>query len=106
MVCSNRICAWLERSGTIIAKFWLSISAEEQLRRFQAREVTEYKPYKITDEDWRNRKQWPAYEAAVNEMVVRTSTPDAPWTLVAGDDKRAARLTILETLVGRLERAL
>lgn len=96
----------LTSHGALLLKFWLHISPQEQLRRFEDRQRTAYKQHKITDEDWRNRKQWPAYEAAVNEMVVRTSTPDAPWTLVAGDDKRAARLTILETLVGRLERAL
>ncbi len=92
--------------GTLLLKFWLHVSPQEQLRRFKDRQRTAYKQHKITDEDWRNRKQWPAYEAAVNEMVVRTSTPDAPWTLVAGDDKRAARLTILATLVERLERVL
>ena len=96
----------LASHGTLLLKFWLHVSPQEQLRRFKDRQRTAYKQHKITDEDWRNRKQWPAYAAAVNEMVVRTSTPDAPWTLVAGDDKRAARLTILETLVERLERAL
>ena len=67
---------------------------------------TAYKQHKITDEDWRNREKWDAYEAAVNDMVVRTSTRDAPWTLVAGNDKRLARIQVLETVCERLERAL
>jgi polyphosphate:AMP phosphotransferase len=96
----------LTSQGALLLKFWLHVSPQEQLRRFKDRQRTAYKQHKITAEDWRNRKQWPAYAAAVNEMVVRTSTPDAPWTLVGGDDKHAARLTILETLVERLERAL
>ncbi len=96
----------LTRHGIVLLKFWLHVSPEEQLRRFKDRQRTAYKQHKITDEDWRNRKQWPLYVAAVNEMVVRTSTPEAPWTLVSGDDKRVARLEILETLVGRLEKAL
>ena len=96
----------LTRSGVIVAKFWLTISAEEQLRRFQAREVIEYKQYKITDEDWRNRSKWDAYRLAISDMIDRTSTPQAPWTLIEAEDKRWARVKVLETLCERLEAAL
>ncbi|QKQ27890.1 hypothetical protein HUE57_17595 [Candidatus Reidiella endopervernicosa] len=87
-------------------KFWLHISPEEQLQRFKAREEIPYKEHKITDEDWRNREQWEAYQSAVNEMVVRTSTEYAPWSLIPGNDKRFARIEIMKTLCERLEAAL
>ncbi|HLA76914.1 MAG TPA: polyphosphate:AMP phosphotransferase [Vicinamibacteria bacterium] len=92
--------------GIVLGKFWLHLGKDEQLRRFEDRRETTYKQHKITEEDWRNREKWDAYVAAVHDMVVRTSTPDAPWTLVAGNDKRAARVEILETFCRRLERAL
>ncbi len=92
--------------GILLSKFWLHLGKDEQLRRFEDRRETTYKQHKITDEDWRNREKWDAYRAAVNDMVVRTSTPDAPWTLVAGNDKRAARVEILESFCRRLESAL
>ena len=92
--------------GLIVVKYWLAISEDEQIRRFQEREATAYKTYKITPEDWRNRAKWPLYEVAMNDMVDRTSTPDAPWTLVAANHKRHARLTVLETLAARLEAEL
>ena len=66
----------------------------------------EWKKHKITDEDWRNREKWDAYETAIDEMVARTSTHDAPWTLVSATDKKSARLTVLKTLCDRLEEAL
>jgi polyphosphate:AMP phosphotransferase len=90
----------------MVTKFWVHISKDEQLRRFKERQQTEFKQYKITDEDWRNRKQWDAYEGAINEMVVRTSTRGAPWVIVAGNDKRFARIQVLETVCRRLEKAL
>jgi len=96
----------LVESGIALSKLWLHISPEEQLRRFREREQVEWKKHKITDEDWRNRAKWPAYEVAVDEMVARTSTHDAPWTLVAATDKKAARLAVLATLCDRLEDAL
>lgn len=92
--------------GIMVTKFWVHISKEEQLQRFKERQKTEFKQYKITDEDWRNRKQWDAYESAINEMVVRTSTRAAPWVIVAGNDKRFARIQVLETVGRRLEKAL
>ena len=92
--------------GTVLVKFWLHLSPEEQLRRFQEREQTAWKKHKITDEDWRNRERWDAYEHAVNDMVARTSTTSAPWTLIAGNDKYCARVQVLSTLCERLEAAL
>jgi polyphosphate:AMP phosphotransferase len=96
----------LAEAGVVLTKFWVHISAEEQLRRFEERRTTAYKQHKITEEDWRNREKWDAYLTAVNDMVVRTSTRVAPWTLVPGNDKRLARLRILETVCRRLDRAL
>lgn len=89
--------------GTIICKFWLHLSPEEQLRRFQERQNVPYKAWKLTDEDWRNREKWPQYEIAVDEMLLRTSTPVAPWTIVEANDKRFARVKVLRTVVQRLE---
>jgi len=88
--------------GAIVLKFWLHITKAEQLRRFREREEEGYKRFKITPEDWRNRKKWEAYEQAACETFDATGTRDAPWTIVAGNDKRLARVTVLETLAARL----
>ncbi|ABM62637.1 polyphosphate:AMP phosphotransferase [Halorhodospira halophila] len=96
----------LAENGSILLKFWLHVSEEEQLRRFRERENTPHKQYKITDEDWRNREQWPLYKDAVDEMITSTSTEYAPWTLVEGDDKRFARIKVLQTVCDRLRAAL
>jgi polyphosphate:AMP phosphotransferase len=96
----------LTRGGIIVAKFWLHIGADEQLRRFKERQTIAHKRYKITEEDWRNRKKWDDYKLAVDEMVARCSTAAAPWTLVAGNDKKFARIQILKTIVKRLEESL
>jgi polyphosphate:AMP phosphotransferase len=96
----------LHRAGIIVVKFWLAISKDEQLRRFQEREQIEFKRFKITPEDWRNREKWDAYVAAVNDMVDRTSTAVAPWTLVEAQDKRWARVKVLKTLCDRIEAAI
>ena len=85
--------------GTILAKFWIHISREEQLRRFEERKAIGYKAWKLTDEDWRNRDKWGAYEEAVEQMLVKTSTTVAPWTLVEGNDKYWARTRVLSRLV-------
>jgi len=85
--------------GAILAKFWVHISREEQLRRFEERKAIGYKSWKLTDEDWRNREKWEAYEEAVEEMLVKTSTRTAPWSLVEGNDKYWARTKVLEKLV-------
>jgi polyphosphate kinase 2 (PPK2 family) len=90
----------------LVAKFWLAISKEEQLRRFKAREKTSFKRFKITADDWRNRRKWDAYESAVCDMVDRTSTDLAPWTLVEANDKRFARIKVLKTLCLALEARL
>lgn len=92
--------------GIVLAKFWLHITPEEQLARFEARSQIPYKQWKLTDEDWRNRDKWPAYEAAVNDMVERTSTRRAPWTLVEANDKPHARVKVLTTVCDALETAL
>ncbi|MTI18542.1 polyphosphate:AMP phosphotransferase [Rhodobacteraceae bacterium RKSG542] len=96
----------LTNEGVILCKFWLAISEEEQLRRFKAREETAYKNYKITEEDWRNRLKWQEYSIAAGDMVDRTSTRNAPWTLVASEDKRYARIKVLKTVCQTLEKAL
>ncbi len=96
----------MNRNGTLVCKFWLSISPEEQLKRFEARKETAYKRFKITEDDWRNREKWDAYEQAVCDMVDRTSTASAPWTLVESEDKNFGRIKVLKTLVDRLEREL
>ncbi|MBK1733216.1 polyphosphate:AMP phosphotransferase [Thiococcus pfennigii] len=96
----------LVESGIILFKFWLQISQEEQLRRFEEREQVAYKRYKITAEDWRNREKWPAYKAAANEMIARTSTETAPWSLIEAEDKRFARIKVLRILCDGLKDAL
>jgi polyphosphate:AMP phosphotransferase len=96
----------LHASALVLSKFWLQISKGEQLQRFRSRERTGFKRYKITADDWRNRKKWGAYEIAAAEMVDRTSSEKAPWTLVAAEDKYHARVHVLETLVQRIEAAL
>jgi polyphosphate:AMP phosphotransferase len=96
----------LARNNTVVVKFWLSISQEEQLRRFKEREKVSFKRFKITDEDWRNREKWGEYEVAVCDMIDRTSTDIAPWTLVEANDKYYARIKILKTICERIEEAL
>jgi polyphosphate:AMP phosphotransferase len=96
----------LMENGTPLCKFWLHIDADEQMRRFQDREKTGYKKYKITDEDYRNREKRDEYVTAVDEMVDRTNTRAAPWHMVPANDKRAARIQVLETVCKTLEAAL
>jgi polyphosphate:AMP phosphotransferase len=96
----------LARNGVVVVKFWLAISKAEQYKRFKAREQIEFKRFKITEEDWRNRKKWDAYEVAVCDMVDRTSTDIAPWTLVEANDKYFARIKVLKTLCGAIDAAL
>jgi polyphosphate:AMP phosphotransferase len=96
----------LSNAGTVVIKFWLAISKEEQLKRFKEREGTSFKKFKIGAEDWRNREKWDQYEEAICEMVDRTSTQIAPWTLVESNDKDFARLKVLRTFCERIEAAL
>ena len=92
--------------GMVLLKFWIHIDADEQLRRFEARQEDENKQWKITDEDWRNRQKWDAYEAAVEEMLLRTSTPHAPWTVAESNCKWYARVKVLETVCDAIEKRL
>ncbi len=96
----------LVESGIILAKFWLHITRDEQLRRFEERQKVLWKQHKITDEDWRNREKWDDYEVAVNEMIERTSTAAAPWTIIPGNDKRYARVEAVRTVARALEKGL
>jgi polyphosphate:AMP phosphotransferase len=96
----------LVESGVIVVKFWLSISKEEQLRRFKEREQIAFKRFKITEEDWRNREKWDDYVRAASDMIERTGTEIAPWTMVEAEDKNYARIKVLRTLVETLEKAL
>jgi polyphosphate kinase 2 (PPK2 family) len=91
---------------TVVVKFWLHISREEQLKRFEERQRVGYKAWKLTDEDWRNREKWGAYEDAAEEMLVKTSTTLAPWTLVEANDKYWARVKVLSQLVEVLSKEL
>ena len=96
----------LVEHGIVLVKYWIHITADEQLRRFKERENAPYKQWKLTPEDWRNRAKWAEYERAVNEMVERTSTRLAPWTLVEGNDKNFARLKVLTTACRSLRKAI
>ncbi|HNQ77165.1 MAG TPA: polyphosphate:AMP phosphotransferase [Acidobacteriota bacterium] len=96
----------LSDSGIIVLKFYLSITAKEQLRRFKEREITPYKQYKITEEDWRNRSKWDSYEASAIEMFEKTSMPYAPWTVVEAEDKNFARIKVLKTIISHLKKEL
>ncbi len=96
----------LDDFQTIVVKFWLHISRDEQLRRFEERQRIGYKAWKLTDEDWRNREKWGLYEDAAEEMLVKTSTTIAPWTLVEANDKYWARVKVLSRLVEVLSKEL
>ena len=96
----------LVNHGIVLCKFWIHIDKDEQHRRFKEREQIAYKKWKLTDEDWRNRDKWDAYEQAVNDMVERTSTSLAPWTLVEGNNKRFARIKVLATICASLKAGL
>ena len=90
--------------GMLVMKFFLVISKDEQKRRFEARQIN--KPYKITDEDWSNREKWDVYVEAIDEMIAKTSTEKAPWTIVSSEDKKHARVKVLETFIQEAERIL
>ena len=92
--------------GMILVKFWFHVSKDEQLQRFEARRETPHKRWKLTDEDWRNREKWGAYEEAVEDMLLKTSTLTAPWTVVEGNDKLWARVKTQETVIDALTAAL
>ena len=92
--------------GTILIKFWLHISDEEQLRRFERRERKPLKAWKLTEEDWRNRERRGEYEQAVEDMLVRTDAQHAPWDVIAGESKRFARVSVIETVIRRIEEGM
>lgn len=93
----------LSDEGMIIVKFWMHLSSEEQLKRFKAREREPLKAWKLTAEDWRNREKWRDYETAVEEMLDRTDHAAAPWVLVEAEDKRWARVRVVEAVVHAIE---
>ena len=92
--------------GTILVKFWMHISPEEQLSRFRDRKEKPYKRWKLTAEDWRNRGKWYAYERAAHDMMTYTSTHASPWELISANDKQYARVMVLETICNLLEQSL
>jgi polyphosphate kinase 2 (PPK2 family) len=96
----------LAAEGMILVKFWLHLSPEEQLRRFEDRQADPYRAWKLTDEDWRNREKRPAYEAAVEEMLERTDHAGGRWHVVAAEDKRWARVDVVRTVCEEIEKAL
>lgn len=96
----------LAAEGTVLVKFWMHVSADEQLRRFESRRNDPHKAWKLTDEDWRNRDRRSEYEAAVEEMLQRTDHPVGPWHVVAAEDKQWARLDVVRTVCTAVEAAL
>lgn len=93
----------LTDEGTILVKFWLHLSDEEQLKRFEARAKEPLKQWKLTEEDWRNREKRDVYEEAVEDMFEKTSTENAPWTIVAAENKRYARVAVIEAVIEAME---
>ena len=97
----------LADEGMILVKFWLQISADEQLKRFKAREKDPLKAWKLTPDDWRNRERRPEYEQAIEDMLGRTDqAPHAAWQLVEADSKRYARVKVLETVIAEIEEGM
>ena len=92
--------------GTIIVKFWMHVSPDEQLERFNSRKEDPLRKWKLTDEDWRNREKRDLYEEAAEDMFERTDHAAAPWNLVAGNQKKWARIAVLETTIKRIEHGL
>jgi polyphosphate kinase 2 (PPK2 family) len=93
----------LANEGSIIVKFWLHTSPEEQLKRFEARAGDPLKSWKLTDEDWRNREKRPQYEAAVEEMLEKTDHPHARWHVISAESKRYARVAVMRTVIAEIE---
>ena len=93
-------------AGAVVLKFWMQIDKDEQERRFKERQQNPEKQWKITEEDWRNRDKWDAYEGAVNEMIQKTSTTYAPWHILESVDKKYARIKALRIVIAELEKVL
>ncbi len=102
----NQFESQLRDSGALVLKFWLAITKDEQLKRFHERQASTFKSFKITPDDWRNRKKWDDYTHAADEMFARTDTAHCPWHVLSANDKRHARVTIIETIVNALDKAL
>ena len=100
----NEFESQLKRFGTIIIKFWIHLSQEEQLKRFNDRKANPFKKWKITEEDWRNRDQWNAYTIALEEMFQKTSTFIAPWKIIEGNNKYYARIKAMDTIIDTLKK--
>ena len=96
----------LTDAGTVVVKFWVQIDKDTQLARFRERQNTPEKQWKITEEDWRNREKWDAYEEAVDEMLARTSTERAPWHILESVDKRYARIKAMRLVIGAIRQTL
>jgi AMP-polyphosphate phosphotransferase len=97
----------LADEGMVLIKFWLHISPEEQLKRFEKREKDPLKSWKLTDDDWRNRGRWDEYKQAVEDMVARTSLePHAPWHPIPAESKRYARVAVIETVISEIEEGM
>ena len=102
----NRMERDLAAKGTIILKYWLAIDKQEQLERFEERKETPHKQFKLTEDDWRNRDKWHEYVQAAADMLARTNTKNAPWHVVATNDKRTARLAVLDHAIAQLEKVI
>lgn len=102
----NRMERDLAEKGTIIIKYWLAIDKQEQLERFEGRKDTPHKQFKLTEDDWRNRDKWQDYVQAAADMLARTNTKHAPWHVVATNDKRTARLAVLDHAITQLEKVI
>lgn len=102
----NELEAHQHSYGMVICKFWLHLTKEEQLRRFKSREIDPYRSYKLTEEDWRNRAKWDEYFGAVEDMLLHTSTPHAPWTAVEANNKYWARVKVVKTIVDAIQKRI
>ncbi|MGX9135994.1 polyphosphate kinase 2 family protein [Rummeliibacillus sp. JY-2-4R] len=94
----------LTMDGYIVLKFWIQVSYDEQLKRFKERQENPYKKWKLTDEDWRNREKWSQYVDAANDMMDKTNKKNAPWIQIAGNDKKYARIQVLEETIKHIKK--
>ena len=92
--------------GAVVIKFWIQIDKDTQLARFTERQNTPEKQWKITDEDWRNREKWEDYEVAIDEMIAKTSTENAPWFIIQSNNKYYARIQAIRTVIDEIEKKL
>ena len=102
----NRFESELTTAGTVVIKYWLAIDKKEQLKRFEGRQETPHKQFKLTDDDWRNRDKWSEYVQAAADMLAHTDTESAPWCIIATNDKRTARLSVLDHAISELKKYL